>query len=170
MFLTVITRGPGTDHLHLQYLRITFSRLSLVFFTFSTLYCIVQGVIQSLLINTDLGADNLLGAILHEAQVPQVNVPWHIEDGNHTMLKICSHIPGATSYDSCATVYDSDNAAQLNANWSAPVGYRRAVRDAFVVGVPLTHWTTRMYYMPTKRCVFRRECVLTRDLIPLRSF
>lgn len=56
------------------------------------------------------------------------------------MLKICSHIPGATSYDSCATVYDSDNATQLNTNWSAPVGYRRAVCDAFVIGVPLTHW------------------------------
>ncbi|TCD71409.1 hypothetical protein EIP91_010115 [Steccherinum ochraceum] len=111
---------------HSAYLRITYSRLTLSFFAFSTIYCIVQGIIQSLLINTDLGADNLVAAILQEGEVPHVNVPWHIQRGNETTLKICSEIPGTTWYDSCVTIYDSEVSTALNANWTAPVGYRRA--------------------------------------------
>ncbi|TCD64570.1 hypothetical protein EIP91_003897 [Steccherinum ochraceum] len=113
--------------IHSAYLRITFSRLTLSFFIFSTIYCIVQGVIQSLLLNTDLGADNLVAAILQEGEVPLVNVPWYIQHGNDATLNICSEIPGTTwPYDSCVTVYDTATSASLNTNWTSPVGYRRA--------------------------------------------
>ncbi|KAH8101293.1 hypothetical protein BXZ70DRAFT_121848 [Cristinia sonorae] len=110
---------------HSAYLRIVISKLSLTFFAFSTLYCIAQGVIQSFLINTDLGASNFVDAVLQEAQVPHVNVPWHTKHGNRTVLKICSDIPETTSYETCTTVYDSEH-QEINNNWTTPVGFRRA--------------------------------------------
>ncbi|THH29296.1 hypothetical protein EUX98_g4895 [Antrodiella citrinella] len=121
------------------YLRITFSRVSLAFFAFSTIFCIVQGVIQSLLINTDLGANNLVDAILHEAEVPMTNVVWYTEHGNHTTMKICSQIPRTMSYDSCITVYDTSNTTLVNVDWAAPAGFRRAdapMTDSMFLTIP----------------------------------
>jgi hypothetical protein len=108
----------------LQCPRITLNKITLAFFVFSVIHCFAQGILHSLLYSVDRHNDDTVMSIIHEANVPQREIPWLTGNSREFKLQLCTSIPTGMANNSCTTVFDS---RQGNVSIPIPDGFRRSV-------------------------------------------
>lgn len=108
------------------YQRITLNRISLAFFLFSFVLCLVQGLIQSLLYSVDADSHALVKDITQMAGLPRQEIASLSGNSKEFKLQLCTGMPFGATAKTCVTMFDS---RQSNTPISVPTGYRRSVGE-----------------------------------------
>lgn len=85
-----------------QWLRITFSRVTTIYFVFSVVHCIVQVIIQVQAYSTNAQAASFLSNLIHQGNAFTPGFAVIGED-----LRWCSDIPSSLSAESCQVIWRS---------------------------------------------------------------
>lgn len=97
------------------YSRITLTRFTTLFFVFSLLHCLTQGIIQSFLFSIDHDQRSFLNAVVSAGTIPAQNTTFLEGDSGSLHLQICSDIPyGHQATYPCTTVFNSTIDANSN--------------------------------------------------------
>jgi hypothetical protein len=113
---------PFIFHFSRQYRRITLNRLSLAFFLFSAMNCVVQVIMQFLLYSADSESSTLVASAVRDAMVPQQEIAWLTGNLQEFKVQLCTNIPTGKMESFCTTVFNS-----RQDNISVPVEFRRSV-------------------------------------------
>ncbi|PCH42976.1 hypothetical protein WOLCODRAFT_73957, partial [Wolfiporia cocos MD-104 SS10] len=90
------------------YIRITVSRLGILFLLLTFAHCFAHGGLQIALLRSDVNLRSLLMHITSAADVPSAQIPWldHLGHGQYD-LKLCTRIPlrGINTTNSCTSLF-----------------------------------------------------------------
>jgi len=110
---TKVAQPTGISYLHLQWNRISFSKLTIIYFCFSVAHFVIQLSLQIRAFTINADASNFLSKIVNEAHTTNNSLPFL--DG--PILRMCSWVPSNLNVDvaSCPVVWNG-TAAAANAN------------------------------------------------------
>ena len=134
-------------------MRLVLTRISLLFFFISSIACLVQGLLQAFLFNSDLRQYELLQQVLHTGRVPPGDLPYLTRKRNIWTLQVCKDVPfvWTNGTNPCHTVFETGN-PQL-ANVSIPAPFRRSVRRSRVVNAAVIADHCVRVFSETRRSV-----------------
>ncbi|KAJ7777581.1 hypothetical protein DFH07DRAFT_11176 [Mycena maculata] len=96
-----------TMKLKATYAQITLNKITVVFFLFSLIHFLAQGVVQSFLFSLDSEFAGMVTKIVGAAQIPPQNITWLEGSSGRYVLRMCDHIPYGPAVSSCMVIFPS---------------------------------------------------------------